>query len=61
MKALLLKLIRFYRSNLSPARAALLPFYSHLFGLCLGGGGKVRRVEGRMAGTQAYPEMSALP
>ena len=41
--------------------AALLPFYSHLFGLCLGGGGKVRRVEGRMAGTQAYPEMSALP
>ena len=47
MKRLLLLLIRAYRTHISPGETAPLPLYPHLLGLCPGGGGEIRRVQGR--------------
>ena len=44
-----------------PHAAALLPLYPHLLGLCRGGGGEVRRVEGRLAGPAPGPSVQSLP
>ena len=39
----------------------LLPVYPHLLGLCPGGGGEIRGVEGGLSRPAPYPQMSALP
>lgn len=39
----------------------LLPVYPHLLGLCPGGGGEIRGVEGGLSRSAPYPQMSALP
>ncbi len=46
MKRLLLALIRGYRTYISPSRPPCCRFIPHLLGLCPGGGGEIRGVEG---------------
>ena len=42
-------------------RSLLSPVYPHLLGLCPGGGGEIRGVEGGLSRPAPYPQMSALP
>jgi hypothetical protein len=58
VKIVLILLIRFYQQVISPLKKTNLPVLSYVFSLCGAGSGKIRRLEGFLAGRKKGFKMS---